>query len=72
MLTRIRWKLAAFLARKAHECIDKGGYKNIKKGLKYFKWSVEIVPPSDHLRAVGERLRAIAEEERGKLLEDQG
>lgn len=72
MLTRIRWKLAVFLARKAHECISRGGYENIKRGLRYFKWSVEVVPPNDHLRAVGKRLQAMAEEERRKLLEDQG
>lgn len=43
MLELIRYKLAARLAERAHRLIDTGSYKNIKKGLQYFKWSVMVV-----------------------------
>lgn len=67
MLTNIRYKLALRLIRKADELIKKGGYENIKTGLRYFKWSILVVPPSNELREAAKRLREIAEDERAKL-----
>ena len=71
MFENIRFKLAEHYARKSKEFVDKGGYKNIKKGIKYLKKSVFIVPPSDELRLVGARLRKVAEEQREKLYEEE-
>ena len=71
MLNIIRYKLATNLAEKSAELIEKGDFKNIKKGLRYFKASVAIVPPSKELSEFGQRLREAAEEQRRKL-EDQG
>lgn len=71
MFENIRFKLAGHYARKSKEFIDKGGYKNIMKGLKYLKKSVSIVPPSDELRLVGAQLRKVAEEQREKLYDEE-
>lgn len=49
MFNSIRWKMAAYLAKKAVEETEKGGFKNIKKGLKYFKMSIQIAPPDKEL-----------------------
>ena len=72
MLNLIRYKLAIRLAKNAHRLINTGDFKKIMRGLRYFKWSVVVVPPSDDIPAVGECLPQMAEEEREKLLEDQG
>lgn len=37
MFENIRFKLAEHYARKSKEFIDKGDYKNIRKGIKYLK-----------------------------------
>lgn len=71
MLNIIRYKLAIILADRSAELIEKGDFKNIKKGLRYFKASVAIVPPSKELSEFGQRLRETAEAQRRKL-EDQG
>ena len=44
MFNTIRLKAANHLAEKASVCIRKGDYKNIRKGLKYFKMSVRVIP----------------------------
>lgn len=71
MFENIRFKLAGHYARKSKEFIDRGGYKNIMKGLKYFKKAVFIVPPSNELCLVGARLRKVVEEQREKLYDEE-
>lgn len=71
MLNIIRYKLATNLAKRSAELIEKGDFKNIKKGLKYFKASIVIVPPSKEISEFGQRLRETAEEQQRKL-KDQG
>lgn len=71
MFENIRFKLAEHYARKSKKFIDRGGYKNIMKGLKYLEKSVFIVPPSDEIRLVGARLRKMAEEQREKLYDEE-
>lgn len=71
MFENIRFKLAEHYAWKSKEFIDKGGYKNIMKGIKYLKKSVLIVPPCDELRLVGAQLRKVAEEQREKLYDEE-
>lgn len=44
MFTEIRWKIAACLAKKAVETTSKGGFENVKKGLKYFEMSLRVAP----------------------------
>ena len=44
MFNTIRLKAATHLAEKASVCIRKGDYENIRKGLKYFKMSVRVIP----------------------------
>lgn len=71
MFENIRFKLAEHYARKSKKFIDRGGYKNIMKGIKYLKKSVFIVPPSDELRLVGAQLRKMAEEQGEKLYDEE-
>ena len=52
MFDSIRYKTALYLIKKAEKYIHKGDFKNIKKGLKYFKVSVWIIPPSKGLAEV--------------------
>lgn len=54
----VRFRIAFFLIKRSAKTIEKGGYKNIKKGLKYFKWSVMIVPPSKELSDFGKKWKA--------------
>lgn len=72
MLNNLRYKIATNLAEKSKELIETGDFKSIKKGLKYFKASIRIVPPSKELSEIGKRLRETAEEQRNRLNEDQG
>lgn len=44
MFNTIRLKAANHLAEKASVCIRKGDYENVRKGLKYFKMSVRVIP----------------------------
>lgn len=71
MFENIRFKLAEHYARKSKKFIDRGGYKNIMKGIKYLEKSVFIVPPSDELRLMGARLRKMAEEQGEKLYDEE-
>lgn len=71
MFENIRFKLAGHYARKSKEFVDKGGYKNIMKGIKYLEKAVFIVPPSDELRLMGARLRKVAEEQGEKLYDEE-
>ena len=71
MLNTIRYKLATKLAKRSAELIEKGGFKNIKKGLRYLEASVAIVPPSKELSEFGRQLRGVAEEHQKKI-KDQG
>ena len=64
MLNVIRYKVATCLAKRSEELIEKGDFKNIKKGLKYFKASIMVVPPSKEISKIGECLRKIAEEQK--------
>lgn len=57
MLNDLRYKCATYLAKKSVEHIEMGGFKNIKKGMKYFKTSILIVPPSKELNEFGKQLR---------------
>lgn len=67
MLENIRWKMAAKLAKKAHETVELGGFENIKKGLLYFKVSLILVPKTDEVREVGQKLYLMAIEHKQKL-----
>lgn len=71
MLNTIRYKLATKLAKRSAELIEKGDFKNIKKGMRYFKASVMIVPTSKELSDFGRQLKGVAEEHQKKL-KDQG
>lgn len=70
MLNNLRYKLATNLAKKSAELIEVGDFKSIKKGLKYFKASIAIVPPSKELSEFGKRLRETVEEQRNRLNKD--
>lgn len=70
MLNNLRYKLATNLAKKSAELIEAGDFKSIKKGLKYFKVSIAIVPPSKELSEFGKRLRETVEEQRNRLNKD--
>lgn len=54
----VRFRIALFLIKRSVKTIEKGGYENIKKGLKYFRWSVAIVPPSKELSDSGKKWKA--------------
>lgn len=60
MLNNIRYKIATRFAKKADEYINKGDFESILKGLKYFKISIMIVPPSKELTDVKDQLIEIA------------
>ena len=61
MLDNLRYKTATRLAKKSAELIKTGEFKNIKKGMRYLKMSVLIVPPSKELSEFSRRLRETAE-----------
>lgn len=67
MLNIIRYKIANILIKMAAKSINKGGFKNISKGLKYMKWSVMVIPPSKELREFGESMRKEAEKHKAML-----
>ena len=46
MLEKLRYKVAIKLLSIADYYIDKGGYKNLTKAIRYFKLSLKIVPIS--------------------------
>lgn len=46
MLEKLRYKVAIKLVKIAEYYIDKGGYENIMKAVRYFKLSLKIVPVS--------------------------
>lgn len=70
MLNNLRCKIATNLAKRSAELIETGNFKSIKKGLKYFKASVMIVPPSKELSEFGKRLRETVEKQQNRLNED--
>lgn len=53
----LQYKVALKHLEIAEYYIEKGGFKNIKKGLKHFKYSVWVCPPSEELKQFGERMR---------------
>ena len=57
MLDYIRYSIAIWLVKKSTKELKKGDYKSIIKSLKYFKWSVRIVPPNDALTEFRNNLR---------------
>lgn len=59
MLENIRYKIALYFVKKAAVQIEVG---EIKKGLKNFKRSIMVVPPSKELGDFGEKLRQTIEE----------
>lgn len=67
MLTNLRWKLANKLAKRAAELSDRGGFKNVMKGMKYMKYSIMVVPPNKELHKFAEELRKTAEEHKSKM-----
>lgn len=67
MLYKLRYKIANHLIKKSVKLIEKGDFKDIKKGMKYCKMSVSIVPPSKELSEFGKQLREAAAEELKKL-----
>lgn len=72
MFKMFRYKLANRLVKRAGRLIETGDFKNIKKGLRYFKWSVMVIPPNSKLREIGEQLRKEAAEESRKLFSKRG
>lgn len=64
MLENVRYKVANHFAKKALEQIGNG---EIMKGMKNFKRSVCVVPPSKELSDFGKRLRKTVEEHSTKL-----
>lgn len=57
IFNNVRFRVALYYIKKAETEINKGGYKNIKKGIKYLKRSVIIVPPSKELSDYGRKLK---------------
>lgn len=39
-----RWRLAAYFCKRSEYYIQKGDFKSIKKGLKFFKYSIIVLP----------------------------
>lgn len=60
MLEKLRWKVAAQLAKKAAEETSKGEFENIVKGLKYLKTAIMVAPPDKKIIEFGNRLRKLA------------
>ena len=66
MLTKLRWRVANYFSGKARASVKKGGYKNIKIGMRYFKWSLMMTPSKSIRNIVCTRLRHMAEAYRHK------
>lgn len=59
MLNNLRNKMGVKLLKKADEKIESGNFNDIKKGFRYIKYAVLIVPPSNELNSFGDGLRRI-------------
>ena len=68
MLYNIRYKIANILIKMAEKSIDKGGFKNISKGLKYMKWSIMVVPKNKEMADFAKEMKKEIEK-RNTLLE---
>lgn len=62
MFENIRYKVATYLMKRADEYVQKGDFKNIKKGLMYMKYSLYIVPYTKEISDFVNDMRRIAEE----------
>lgn len=67
MLNNIRYKIANILIKMSVKSINKGGFKNISRGLKYMKWSVMVIPPSKELHDFGIQMRKEAEKHKAMI-----
>ena len=67
MLNTIRYKIANILIKMAKKSIEKGGFKNILRGLEYMKWSVMVVPPSKELHDFAIEMRKEVEKHKAML-----
>lgn len=64
MLENVRYKIANHFAMKALDQIESG---EIMRGLKNFKRSIQVVPPSKELSNFGARMRQTVTEHSKKL-----
>ena len=62
MFKIIRYKVAIYLLKRASECVKKGDFKNIMKGLKYMKYSLHIVPYTKEMSDLVNNMRRTAED----------
>ncbi len=59
MLRNVRYKIALQFMKKAHNQIESGEFREIRKGLKNLKYSVLIMPPSKELSNFGRDLQRL-------------
>lgn len=70
MFENIRYRIATYYAKKAHNEIEKGDFEAIMKGFDYLKKSISIVPPSKELKQFGSEMKKIAETHELKIKEE--
>ncbi len=70
MFDTIRYRIATYYVKKAHEEITKGDFEAIVRGLKYLKKSISIVPSSKELIEFGNNMREVAEAHETKIKEE--
>lgn len=51
MIEELRWKLAAKFMEMAHNQIEKGGFRNVKRGLKLTKIAISVMPYDEAMLA---------------------
>ena len=61
MFDSIRYQIALYYAKKTEREMVKGNFEAMRKGLKYLKKSVLIVPPSPELREFGKKMSEVVE-----------
>ena len=69
MFETIRYRIATYYAKKAHEEIIKGDFQAIMRSLKYLEKSISIVPPSKELTDFGKEMKAMVEAHEMKIKE---
>lgn len=67
MLKNVRYKIAYYFAKKALAQTESGEFEEMLKGLKNFKRSVMVMPPSKEMQKIGEELQEIVTRHSEKL-----
>ena len=70
MFENLRYKIALILIKKSAKLIESGDFKDLRKGLRYFKYSIMIVPPSEELSEFGKQLREEANKHESKYCKE--